>query len=91
MNLSGLPKLKEQGWLELAKALRDNTSLLKLDLSKNSFTAPSINELLLAIQDNYAICELILDVKGSSMPHNYATNQLLSMYQVFISREAVYL
>lgn len=38
INMSNMAKLKETAFLELFKSLRDNHSLAKLDLSKNSLS-----------------------------------------------------
>jgi hypothetical protein len=38
LNLSGLLKMKESGFVEFARALKDSLSLIEVNLSKNSMT-----------------------------------------------------
>lgn len=49
LNLSSLGKMKETGMIEFLKSLKDSTSLVKLDLSKNSLTAQMLQELFYSI------------------------------------------
>eukprot|EP00347_Sterkiella_histriomuscorum_P002760 403366908 len=91
LNISSLSKMKDIGFIELARALRENTSLLKLDISKNSISSHVIAELFHSISENYVLSELIVDIKGSSLPTAFSSNQLMSTYKAYISRESVYL
>ena len=83
--------MKDIGFVELAKALRENHSLVKLDLSKNSLSHSVIQELLNSLSENYVISEIIIDAKGKSLPVGFSNSTLMSMYQIFIAREAVFL
>jgi hypothetical protein len=38
LNLSSLSKMKENGFVEFARSLRESLSLMKINLSKNSMT-----------------------------------------------------
>ncbi len=67
INMSNMAKLKDTAFIEMFQALRDNHSILKLDLSKNSLSHAAISELLLALQDNFVISEVIIDIKGASL------------------------
>jgi Ran GTPase-activating protein (RanGAP) involved in mRNA processing and transport len=86
LNISNLSKMKESGFIELAKAIRDNTSLVSIDISKNSMKANILYELCLSIADNYVISEIKLDLKGKALPFGFSTYTLMSMYDVYMSR-----
>lgn len=45
INMSNMSKMKDFGFIELAKSLKDNHSLVKLDLSKNSLSQSVLTEL----------------------------------------------
>ena len=66
--MSNLSKMKETGFIEIAKSLRENTSILSLDLSKNSLNQTVMHELFSSLADNYVICEVILDIKLKNLP-----------------------
>ncbi|CDW90123.1 UNKNOWN [Stylonychia lemnae] len=91
INMRELSKMKDIGYIEMFRAFKDNYSLISIDLSKNSLSATVIGELLQAIAENFVISEVIIDIKGKSLPSGFSTNTLMSMFQVYISREAVYL
>ena len=89
LNLAGLSKMANQsGFVELARSLRDNHSLQRLDLSKNALAPGTLAELFGAIQDNFVLCELRVDVKhkGTLVGPSYT---LMSMFQVSLAKEAV--
>jgi hypothetical protein len=60
--------MKEGGFVELARSLRENHSLQRLDLSKNSLSQNTLAEFFQALQDNFVLCELRIDVKTKTMP-----------------------
>ena len=91
MNLSNLSKMKEIGFIELAKSLKENYSIQKLDLSNNSLSQNILNELYAALAENYVISELKIDFKGKTMPFGFSNYILMSMYQVFLTRENIFL
>jgi Ran GTPase-activating protein (RanGAP) involved in mRNA processing and transport len=85
LNLSSLGKMKDTGIIEFAKALKESTSLIKLDFSKNNLSKDMIHELLLSIQENYVISEIIIELKGKSIPWGFSNNILSSMFEIYIS------
>ena len=94
IKLSGLSKMRETGFVELARSLRENHSLQVLDLSKNSLSQATMSEFFSALQDNYVLSELRIDVKAKTMPfgsqHQFSQSYTcMSMYQVTLNREAV--
>jgi Ran GTPase-activating protein (RanGAP) involved in mRNA processing and transport len=94
INLSGLSKMKETGYVELARSLKENHSLQFLDLSKNSLSQNTVAEFFNALQENYVLSELRLDVKAKTMPFGpqFQFSQsytCMSMYQVTLNREAI--
>lgn len=86
--------MKETGYVELARSLKENYSLQILDLSKNSLSQATMAEFFNALQDNFVLSELRIDVKAKNMPFG-SQNQFsqsytcMSMYQVTLNREAV--
>jgi len=68
IKLSGLSKMKETGYVELARSLKENYSLQVLDLSKNSLSQATMAEFFNALQENFVLSELRLDVKAKNMP-----------------------
>ena len=94
IKLSGLSKMKETGYVELARSLKENYSLQVLDLSKNSLSQATMAEFFNALQENFVLSELRLDVKAKNMPfgsqHQFSQSYTcMSMYQVTLNREAV--
>lgn len=68
IKLAALSKMNQSGFVELARALRENHSLQKLDLSKNSLSQNTLAELFAALQDNFVLCELCVDIKHKATP-----------------------
>ncbi len=60
--------MKEGGFVELARSLKENHSLQILDISKNSLSQNTLAEIFQALQDNFVLCELRVDVKTKTMP-----------------------
>ena len=94
IKLSGLSKMKDAGYVELARSLKENHSLQILDLSKNSLSQNTVAEFFNAMQENYVLSELRLDVKAKTMPFGpqFQFSQsytCMSMYQVTLNREAI--
>jgi hypothetical protein len=94
--MSGLSKIKEAGFLEFLKALRDSESVVSLDLRRNSLSEGALGGLLSALAGNWVLSEVLIDLKSKQLPAAAAVGfsqaqALLSMYQTFVTREAVYL
>ncbi len=83
--------MKEVGFVELARAIRENTSLLSIDLSKNSLSQNVMHELFSSLADNYVICEVVVDMKIKNIPQNFSNHNLLTMYHTYLTRELIYL
>jgi hypothetical protein len=60
--------MKEAGFVDLARALKENHSLQRLDLSRNSLSQATLSELFQAMQENFVLCEVCVDVKQKTMP-----------------------
>ena len=68
ISLSGLSKMNQAGFVELARSLKENHSLQRLNISKNSLSQSTIAEFFTCLQDNFVLTELSLDVKHKTMP-----------------------
>lgn len=89
INLSNLVKMKDTGFQELAKSVRESHSLEKLNLSKNSLSQQILSELFQSLTDNFVISEIIVDMKGKSIPFGFSHYTLMSMYEAYISKENI--
>ena len=89
INLSELSKMKDNGFIELFKALRENYSIQRLDLSKNALSSNIVHELFNALTENFVISEVKIDIKGKTLPYGFSNNILMSMYQVNLTRESI--
>ena len=81
--------MKESGFIELARAIRESTSLVKIDLSKNSMTQAILQELFSSLSENYVLSEIRIDLKGKQLPFGFSSYTLLSMYDVFVTKESI--
>ena len=66
INMSGInshTSSSNTGYYELAKALKENTSLIELDLRFNGITDEQIKQILLAISENFVLSDLKLEVR----------------------------
>jgi len=90
INLAGLSKMANQsGFVELGRSLKDNHSLQRLDLSKNALAPGTLAELFAAIQDNFVLSELRVDLKHKGGAFVGPSYTLMSMFQVSLAKEAV--
>jgi len=90
LNLQSLPRMRnDSGWIDLCRALKETRTLQKLDLSKNSLSGQVMAELYQAIQDNFVISEVKIEIKGKSIPFGFSTYPLMSMYQLHLTQESV--
>jgi hypothetical protein len=52
-------------------------------------TSAMLSELFISLSENYVISEIIIDLKGKNMPFGFSNYTLTSMFEAFISKEAV--
>eukprot|EP00347_Sterkiella_histriomuscorum_P012808 403367150 len=90
INMQSLLDMKsDNGWIEFCKALRETQSLQSIDLSKNFLSAIVIQELLHSVIDNYVISEINIDIKGKNIPFGFSNNTLMSMFQIYLTKENI--
>lgn len=89
LNISSLSRMKESGFIELAKAIRESSSLVSLDITKNNLSTTALQELFLSLADNYVISETKIDLKGKSLPFGFSNYTLMSMFNVRINKEYI--
>ena len=82
-------KEKDAGYYDLAKAIRENKSLVELDLRDNQIPELPLQKLLEALDHNYVLSELKIDTKQRKMPEAFASYALQSMYDFTASIEDI--
>ena len=89
-NLSQKTKNAENtGYIELAKALKENTSLVELDLRKNSLSDKEISGIFAALSENFVLSDLKLEVRQRKLPVLFSSYPLQSMYEFYHSIENI--
>ena len=82
---------KDTGYLDLAKALKENKSIIEIDLRDNEILDSSSSKLLEALEHNYVLSNIRLDVKSKRMPNNFSSYALQSMYEFTLSIDDIQL
>ena len=80
---------KDTGYLDLAKALRENKSIVELDLRDNEIIESSTSKILEALEYNFVISDVKIDIKSKYMPANFSSYALQSMYEFTLSVEDI--
>lgn len=87
---------KDTGYHELARALRENTSLTSLDLRRNQIGEDNMSKLIAGLTENYVLLELKIDIPvkkdgwwTSALSGNFSSFPLQSMYEFYISRDDI--
>ena len=62
-NVNQIATRNNTGYIELAKALRENTSLIELDLRHNGITDEQTSRILQALTENFVLSDLRLEMK----------------------------
>ena len=55
-------KPKDSGFQELAKAIKENHSILELDLRGNNINEQSIQKIFQCIQENFVLSDLKIEI-----------------------------
>ena len=91
-----LAKFGDQTWQDLAAGLVTNRNLISIDLRGNPINEGNMTTLLEALQDNFVLNELKVDVvvePGKQWwefaESSFSSHEVLSMFDFFISREQV--
>lgn len=58
----GIRKGKDSCLLELARAIKENTSLVELDIRNNLISGPMVSSLLQALSENFVLSDLKMDI-----------------------------
>ena len=80
LNLSGFQKIKDNSWIEFFRSLKESTSILKIDVRKNHLPLGVMLEITQALSENYVISEVLIDLKGKTIPFGFSSYFLQSMY-----------
>jgi hypothetical protein len=72
----GIRKGKDSCLLELAKALKENTSLVELDIRNNLISGPMAAKLLQALGDNFVLSVLKMDIQLKKLPDGFSSYPL---------------
>ena len=93
VNLSSIKKMnsKDTGYIDLAKALRENKSLVSLDLRENEIHDSSLQKIFEALENNFVLSEVKIDIKRKKVPISFSSYPLMSMYEFTTSLEDIYL
>ena len=91
-----LAKFGDQPWQDLAAGLETNRNLISIDLRGNPINEGNMTSLLEALQDNFVLNELKVDmvVEPGKQWWEYAqgsfsSHEILSMFDFFISKEQI--
>ena len=76
---------KDTGYLDLAKSLKENKSIVELDLRDNEIVDQSASKLLEALEHNFVLSHLRFDIKSKRMPNNFSSYALQTMYEFTMS------
>jgi len=80
---------KDTGFAELAKALKENRSIVELDLRDNEINELSVQKIFDALEHNFVLSTLKIDTKQKRMPKGFSSYALQSMYEFSISMEEI--
>ena len=62
-NINQVAQRNNTGYFELAKALKENTSLIELDLRHNGITDEQTARILQALAENFVLSDLKLEMR----------------------------
>lgn len=83
---------KDSGYGELASALMENSSIEKLDLRDNDISETSVQKIFEALEHNFVLTDLRLDVRSKRLPSSgFSCYALQSMYEFTLSSEDILL
>ena len=82
---------KDTCYVELAKAIKENRSIVELDMRDNDILETSIQRLFDSLRYNYVLTELKVDLKSRRMPSAFSCYALQSMYEFSLSIEEILL
>ena len=82
---------KDMGYNELAKALKENRSLVELDLRENEILEQPAFKLFEALEHNYVLSVLKFDIRQKRLPQNFSSYALQAMYEFSMSMEDIML
>lgn len=80
---------KDTGYLDIAKALKENKSIVEIDLRDNEIIDSSSSKLLEALEHNFVLSNIRLEIKSKRMPMNFSSYALQSMYEFTMSIEDI--
>lgn len=80
---------KDTGYIEIAKALKENRSIVELDLRENEINESSLHKIFDALEHNFVLSTLRIDTKQKHMPKGFSSYALQSMYEFSISMEEI--
>lgn len=74
VKMNGLKKLKskDNSYFELAKALKENTSLVELDLRSNGINEQAMTKILQALEYNFVLSLLKVDINLRKIPTGFS-------------------
>ena len=75
-NINQITSTNNTGYIELAKALRENTSLIELDLRHNGITDEQTQRILQALAENFVLIDLKLEVRQKRLPALFSSYPL---------------
>lgn len=68
LTLTELGKCRGSGLIEIVRALKENYSMHKLDISQNKILPGTFSELIYALEENHVLQEVRIDVKKKALP-----------------------
>ena len=80
---------KDTGYLDLAKSLSENKTIVELDMRDNQILENSVQKLLEALEYNFVLSDVKLDVNSKQMPLNFSSYALQSMYEFTMSSDEI--
>ena len=80
---------KDLGFAELASALMENQSIERLDLRDNEISEASVMKIFEALEHNFVLTDLKLDVKQRHIPSGFSCYALQSMYEFMLTTEDI--
>lgn len=74
VKMNGIKKLKskDNSYFELAKALKENTSLVELDLRSNGINEQAMTKILQALEYNFVLSLLKVDINLRKIPTGFS-------------------
>lgn len=66
--------------IELARAIKENTSLVELDIHDNQISGPVLAKLMQAFAENYVLSTIKIEIQTKKVPDAFSCYPLQSMY-----------